>query len=290
MSGSGTLRVSASGSTDTRGRLEDANGNSLAENDGVGNFLIRSNVSSGTYYIRVSGTSSSTTGSYTLNVSFMEDTPPGSFDWIIRNFEVRRDTGGVLDEPVEPGWELGLGAAVQNIGSSTAPQTRVRFYQSADATISARDMQVADDNVVALDSGSIQGKAEIVLAPSTPGTYYYGACVDSVSGERDTTNNCSDGFRVVVASGSTGDDHGNDRASATRVSVPSDTAGVLTADDEDYFRFSLSRRGELEVYSSGNTDTVGYLENESRLTVAIDDDSGEGANFRIAGEILAGTY
>ena len=30
-----------------------------------------------------------------------------------------------------------------------------------------------------------------LTAPSTPGTYHYGACVDAVAGESDTANNCS---------------------------------------------------------------------------------------------------
>ena len=38
-------------------------------------------------------------------------------------------------------------------------------------------------------------------APSTPGTYYYGACVDAVTGESDTTNNCSGSVSVTVVEG-----------------------------------------------------------------------------------------
>ena len=30
-----------------------------------------------------------------------------------------------------------------------------------------------------------------MTAPSEAGAYYFGACVDSVTGESDTTNNCS---------------------------------------------------------------------------------------------------
>ena len=36
-------------------------------------------------------------------------------------------------------------------------------------------------------------------ASTTPGTYYYGACVDAASGETDTTNNCSPSDPVTVA-------------------------------------------------------------------------------------------
>ena len=37
-----------------------------------------------------------------------------------------------------------------------------------------------------------------LTAPSTPGTHYYGACVDAVTGESDTTNNCSSSVQVTV--------------------------------------------------------------------------------------------
>ena len=38
-----------------------------------------------------------------------------------------------------------------------------------------------------------------VSASSSAGTFYYGACVDSVTGESDTTNNCSGSVPVVVS-------------------------------------------------------------------------------------------
>ena len=46
---------------------------------------------------------------------------------------------------------------------------------------------------------SASGDESISLtAPSTPGTYYYGACVDVVSEETDATNNCSAAVAVSV--------------------------------------------------------------------------------------------
>ena len=41
------------------------------------------------------------------------------------------------------------------------------------------------------------GQVEVV-APSPAGTYFYGACVDPVTDESDTTNNCSAPVRVMV--------------------------------------------------------------------------------------------
>ena len=37
-----------------------------------------------------------------------------------------------------------------------------------------------------------------VTAPASAGTYYYGLCVDAVTGESDTTNNCSGSASVEV--------------------------------------------------------------------------------------------
>ena len=47
------------------------------------------------------------------------------------------------------------------------------------------------DHVAGLDAPGSSAESILTYAPSTPGTYYYGACVDSVSRESDTTNNCS---------------------------------------------------------------------------------------------------
>ena len=76
VSGSGTLTASATGSMDNVGRLENSSGTVLTSNDDGGpnaNFRFSQSVSSGTYYIRVSGWGSST-GDYTLHVSF-DDQP-----------------------------------------------------------------------------------------------------------------------------------------------------------------------------------------------------------------------
>ena len=100
---------------------------------------------------------------------------------------------------VEPGDTVTLSATVLNRGDASSPATRVRFYRSSDSTISASDTPVG----TARDTGSLSAGARRSVstgttAPSSPGTYYYGACVDRVPGERSTANNCSDGTAVVV--------------------------------------------------------------------------------------------
>ena len=46
-------------------------------------------------------------------------------------------------------------------------------------------------------SGSVGDSVE-VTAPSTAGMYYYGACVDAVTDESDTNDNCSTSIQVEV--------------------------------------------------------------------------------------------
>ena len=64
--------------------------------------------------------------------------------------------------------------------------------------ISVRDMSVGTDGVRVLSASGASAESVSLSAPSSVGTYYYGACVESVSGESDTDNNCSDGVRVSV--------------------------------------------------------------------------------------------
>ena len=50
----------------------------------------------------------------------------------------------------------------------------------------------------ALGAGASSDESIGLTAPATDGTYYYGACLDTVSDESDTTNNCSTAVRVTV--------------------------------------------------------------------------------------------
>ena len=87
---------------------------------------------------------------------------------------------------------------MRNQGAARSDSTTLRYYHSTDATITTGDTEVGTDSVFGL-AASWSGDESISLnAPSTPGTYYYGACVDAVSDESDTTNNCSPAVTVTV--------------------------------------------------------------------------------------------
>ena len=67
----GWLTAYTEGATDTRGSLSDRSYNGLESDDNDGpqdNFLIRRDLSSGTYYLQVAGQQANTTGAYLLKV------------------------------------------------------------------------------------------------------------------------------------------------------------------------------------------------------------------------------
>ena len=92
-----------------------------------------------------------------------------------------------------------LSATVRNQGNGAMrPGVFLRYYSSTDDTITTGDNQVGRSPVRALNAGDTSAEAIRLTAPSSAGTYYYGACVDAVTNESDTTNNCSAAVRVTV--------------------------------------------------------------------------------------------
>ena len=111
------------------------------------------------------------------------------------DLEVRASLGAGA---VRPGAAFELVATVRNRGGAGAPATTLRYYRSADATIATADTEEGTDAVDALAASGSSAESIGLTAPSTAGAYYYGACVDAVSDESDTRNNCSPSVRLDV--------------------------------------------------------------------------------------------
>ena len=107
----------------------------------------------------------------------------------------------VSDSSPSAGQSFTLNATVLNGGDASSPATTLRYYRSTNATISTSDTEVGTDAVGALAASGSSAESISLTAPSSAGTYYYGACADSVAGESETANNCSSGVRVEVAGG-----------------------------------------------------------------------------------------
>ena len=108
-------------------------------------------------------------------------------------------TAMLSDAELDPGESFTLSATVRNGGGAQAQATTLRYHRSTDAMIARSDEAVGTDSVAALGALAVSAESVELTAPSTAGTYYYGACVDAVADETETANNCSAAVAVTVS-------------------------------------------------------------------------------------------
>ena len=99
---------------------------------------------------------------------------------------------------VDPEQEFRLSATLRNNGTGESTATTVRYYQSTNDIISTQDTQLGTGNRNPLVANATIRRYLSITAPITPGTYYYGVCVDSVPNESNTDNNCSAAVSITV--------------------------------------------------------------------------------------------
>ena len=253
----GDLIIYTEGSLDTKGRLEDSSGSTLASNDDAGssnNFSISSSLDSGTYYIRVESYSSRT-GEYTLYTEFEEEQIAPAI-------------------PSAPIANANSSSSVTISWSSVSEATYYQLYQNTSNSSSSATKVYDDDGTSTTQDN---------LSASTTYYYWLKTCNDV---------GCSDFSQSVnVITDEEGDDHDDSRSSATVISLNSSVSGLIdTGDDIDYFEVVLTQSGDLKIYTEGSLDTKGRLEDSSGSTLASNDDSGSGNNFSISSSLDSGTY
>ena len=179
------------------------------------------------------------------------------------------------DNSLTTGQSFTLRATVRNEGAGRSQRTTLRYYRSSNSNIASSDTEVGTDAVGELAASGTSAESIRLNAPSSPGTHYYGACVDSVSDESDTSNNCSAGVRVTVSSGGVVPSHPTNRRlrlsppgpyrHGQRItvilswdSVPGATSyKVFFDDDTNRIFFDRNRAGACTVTSRhDHTDTT----------------------------------
>ena len=183
----------------------------------------------------------------------------------------------VSDSSPAAGASFTLNATVRNQGGGSSGSTTLRYYRSSDSTISTSDTEVGTDPVGRLAASGTGPESIDLTAPSSAGTYHYGACVDAVSGESDTGNNCSDAVQVTVVY-------------RPDLVVQSPTVSNSSPDAATIFKFTAtvrnrgtgaSKPARLVYYQSGDstisfsdiqvgTDAVGGLAASGTATESLD--------------------
>ena len=153
VSQSGTLEVYTTGGIDTVGRLEDASGAPVRNNDDGGagnNFRISAAVSAGTYFVRVTGYSSRTAGDYTLHVRFGDGDAGGG-----EPFSITGECSGTRDPLFSTATITITGTLTANRDASNV---RVLGYAGDywDRTITAFDNFVGEQSLGDMNAGQTE--------------------------------------------------------------------------------------------------------------------------------------
>lgn len=98
------------------------------------------------------------------------------------------------------GQSFTVNATVRNQGNGSSSSTTLRYYRSTNSIISSLDTQIGTDFVSGLSAGSSSAESLAATAPASAGTYWIGGCVDTVTNESATGNNCSSGVAITVLS------------------------------------------------------------------------------------------
>ena len=256
----GRLAVFTTGPTDTVGTLTPPNGQRVPDNnsgDGNNFSFLWDDAPAGEYFVAVRGNDRAT-GPYAFHVA----RPPhpddhGDTESTATEIDVPSTTHGTINHADDVDY---FRFRVTSAGKRLAVSTPNTSTFVSGALVHESSQRWRD--------GGVSPGFLIVVEDAPLGDYYL-----SVDGFRGHTG----GYELRVSL----DDHGDNSRWATPIGVPSSTEGELEdTRDADYFRFQLTSRGRLSVYTTGGTNTRGVLNGPNFLD-RDDDDSGEGSNFSI---------
>ena len=110
------------------------------------------------------------------------------------------DTVSINRTTLHPGDTFRLETRIRNHGTAAATPSTLSYYLSPDDTISTEDTEIQTETLPRIAAGGTLERSVHLTAPDTPGTYYYGVCVNTVTvaAEADTTHNCSSATAITV--------------------------------------------------------------------------------------------
>ena len=197
------------------------------------------------------------------------------------------ESPSVSDNTLTTGQSFTLRTTVRNQGTGSAASTTLRYYRSSNSTISTSDTAIGTDSVSGLSASGTSAESISLNAPSSAGTYYYGACVESVSGESDTNNNCSTGVRVTVSSsGSGGGGGGSGGGGGTSPPSGDAVTGSITDCSVRAFGFVFISGTVRANRSVSDLLLTGYIGNSSvGFTLIGSMSAGQSKDFTITGTL-----
>ena len=149
------------------------------------------------------------------------------------------------------------------------------YYRSTDSTITSADMDVELDGVDMLKPSGSEDLFIRLEAPSDPGDYYYGTCVEVSSLESDTRNNCSSAVKIQVGDFGIMDPQTSEAVPDLVVGSPS-VRGGSTITQGEFFELRVVVRNEGDGWSDSHPPLRHYMSSDSSISTS---DVEVGADF-----------
>ena len=286
----GELTVYTTGVLDTIGSIEDDTGIAFVEGDQEGdgnNFSIVYNAKPETYYISVRGYENAT-GDYILHANFVPgaEPPPVLPQDIVADPENHtRATASSLPLNSSRSGSISPAGDIDYWRVQVTNGGLLTLYTTGSTDTYGRIEDSDGNRLYPDDDDSGAGTNFRLYVQANPGTLYL-----RVTGYGNRTGRYTVHARFTR-------EFGHTRNTAEPLDLNSSLSGVISPAgvisptvDVDYFRVQVTTSGQLTVYTTGTTDTVGRLESSTGATLATNDDGGTGTNFRIVRDVTPGTY
>ena len=284
----GTLTAVSSGTTALAGQWLNSAGAVVATVTGSPNFALNLPVTAaGNYYLLVKGSTTATTGAYSVKSTFVPTPVTGAPE---------------MDLSGKSNLAIATGAAA-DAAKGTA------FGTTAAGSVLSQIFTITNSGTAALNVGAAQlsgtaaAQFQVNVQPATSvaagrtATFTL-AYKPTAAGNHAATvtipnNDANENPYIIQISGSatavSGDDYGNTTATAYNLTVPATLQGKLDAGDVDYFKFTLTAAATVTPKTTGAIDTYGTLLNSSGAILTEADDY-QDLNFQIRRKLAAGSY
>ena len=168
------------------GRPRQGDSDTLQENDDIQtsvnlNSRISESMSAGDYTIGTTTYYAAKSGAFTLEID-------GLGEGSMTRPDLEVGTPSVDDANPATGATFNLSAAVTNAGDGESGAMMLRYCRSTNANISGADTEVGTEDIGVLSAAGTSDRSIELAAPSTAGTYYYGAYMDAVTDVSHTVN------------------------------------------------------------------------------------------------------
>lgn len=143
------------------------------------------------------GATTVTSIDFSLNVECLEPTSPPNLEF--SNLSTTRiDTSSTQDL-------ISISSTVINSGGTNSTSSDIKWYRSTDSNITSSDAFVSASQlgpIIAGETGQSNPDVSVNLSDYSNTSYYLGGCIDAVTNESDTTDNCSNGIFFEVTNDS----------------------------------------------------------------------------------------